>query len=77
MLKQNMNRGMSFEELRRLRSGPAKTDDKRGGLFETDWEVLVIKHDKVSGAYKWFTECCERIAAIVANEKQHTKAPCC
>ena len=77
MQKQNWNRGMSFEELRRLRSGQTTDNMRSGGLFETDWEVLVIKHDKTSGAYKWFTECCERIAAIVKNEKQHTPTTCC
>ena len=28
-------------------------------LFERDWEVFVIKHDKERGGFDWFTLCCE------------------
>ena len=46
-------------------------------LFESDWEVFVIKHDKISGAYKWFTECCERLTAKLGVEKLRSTAACC
>lgn len=60
MLKQNMNRGMSFEELRRLRSGQTKPDDKRGRrLFETDWEVFVARYNENTGKYDSRTLCCD------------------
>lgn len=48
----------------------------RGKLFERDWEVFVIKHDKDTGKFKWFTECCERLAAKLANAKRSVSAAC-
>lgn len=54
------NRGMSFEELRRLRSGQTEANEQRGDkLFETDWEVFVAKYDKNTGKYDNRTFCCE------------------
>lgn len=53
-------RGMSFEELRRLRSGQPEINEQRGGnLFETDWEVFVARYDKNTGKYDNRTFCCE------------------
>ena len=72
------NRGMSFEELRRQKAGQGTGNVRDGGeLFETDWEVFVIKHNKSSGAYRWFTECCERLAAKLRNERESTPTTCC
>ncbi|MBK8465922.1 MAG: hypothetical protein IPL32_08835 [Chloracidobacterium sp.] len=49
MQKQNMNRGMSFEELRRLRSGQPEKEKRGGKLFETDWEVFVARYNENTG----------------------------
>lgn len=40
------------------------TPDTNNDLFAHDWEVFVIRHDKVSGKYKWFTMCCEAMNAL-------------
>ena len=40
-------------------------DDR--GLFERDWEVFVIRHDRENGGFRWFIECCERLAATTVN----------
>jgi len=59
MQKQNMNRGMSFEELRRLRSGQPEKEQRGGKLFETDWEVFVARYNENTGKYDNRTLCCE------------------
>lgn len=43
-------------------------------LFKDNWEVFVIKHDKKSGKFNWFTECCERIVNGIFNGKKLTSA---
>lgn len=53
----------------------APADDDRG-LFERDWEVFVIKHDKETGKFKWFTDCCERLAAKITNASESISAAC-
>ena len=50
-----------------------RANDERG-LFERDWEVFVIKHDEETGKFKWFTECCERLAAKLTNAKRSVSA---
>ncbi len=35
------------------------------GLFASDWEVFVIKHDKTNGKHTWFTLCCELADAMM------------
>ena len=38
-----------------------KTESDRkyfSDLFETDWEVFVVKADKSSGKFRWSTACC-------------------
>lgn len=46
----------------------------RNELFKDDWEVFVIKHDKATGKFNWFTECCEMIVNRIVNGKKFTSA---
>jgi len=58
------------------RCDPVTPASEMRSLFERDWEVFVIKHDKDTGKFKWFTECCERLAAKLTNAKQFVSAAC-
>jgi hypothetical protein len=53
---------------------PATHASEKRSLFERDWEVFVIKHDEDTGKFKWFTECCERLAAKLTNARQFVSA---
>jgi hypothetical protein len=62
-----------------IRSTCRKESDRKyfGSLFQADWEVFVIQHDKGSGKFSWFTLCCE-----AANTTRNVKidifpAACC
>lgn len=46
----------------------------RDELFKDNWEVFVVKHDKETGKFDWFTECCERIVNRFVNGKKLTSA---
>lgn len=61
-----------------LRSVCRKETDRRyfRDLFAQDWEVFVIKHDKSSGKFDWFTLCCEA-ANIITNGRSNTNAAAC
>ena len=62
---------------------PLRSDCKResnqryfASLFETDWEVFVIKRDNDSGKFDWFTLCCEE--AKQTNVRRNIfSAACC
>ena len=53
-----------------VRSDCQKESDREyfDSLFETDWEVFVVKRDNMKGQYDWFTLCCEE-----ARRQQHGK----
>lgn len=54
--------------------GETGSQEYRDELFKDNWEVFVIKHDKASGKFNWFTECCERIVNGIFNGKKLTSA---
>ncbi len=47
-----------------LRSDCSKRSSKVyfDSLFESDWEVFVIKHDSNMKTFNWFTLCCEDVS---------------
>ena len=53
---------------------PGSSATSRERLFERKWEVFVIQHDKTEGKFRWFTECCEKLAARILNRSNHASA---
>jgi hypothetical protein len=46
-------------------------------LFKDNWEVFVIRHNKNSGKFNWFTECCNRVVnSFVNGNKLASSANC-
>jgi hypothetical protein len=50
--------------------------ENRDELFKDNWEVFVVRHDKATGKFNWFTECCERIVNRFVNGKKLTSTSC-
>lgn len=56
--------------------GEMSNSENRDELFKDDWEVFVVRHDKATGKFNWFTECCERIVNRFVNGKKLTSTSC-
>lgn len=57
------------EKICALRSDCRVKSDREyvNDLFKKDWEVFIIRRDKETGKYSWFTQCCESIANSLRN----------
>ena len=51
---------------RATRTCPVRSDCRKesnrkyfDSLFDSDWEVLVVRHDDEKNKFEWFTLCCE------------------
>ena len=62
-----------------MRSDCKKESDKRyfGSLFETDWEVFVVKRNSEKGLFDWFTLCCEDARPEIDDKRNNFAATCC
>ena len=60
-----------------LRSDCKRESNKRffASLFETDWEVFVIKRDNENDKFDWFTLCCEEVNQT--DVRRNTFSPAC
>ena len=60
-----------------IRSDCKQESDRRhfDELFQSKWEVFVIRRDEQTGKMDWFTQCCE---CAIANYAKHNtfSAPC-
>ena len=62
-----------------IRSACKAESDKKffGRLFETDWEVFVIKKNERTGKFGWTVLCCNAAPVNLENESKYIAAACC
>jgi hypothetical protein len=68
---------------RGMRSCPIRSACKRDAdrsyydsLFETDWEVFVVRRDADRDDFRWFTLCCERSETGYEDRDHRTPLGC-
>lgn len=62
-----------------IRSACRENSDREyfKSMFDSDWEVFVIKRDPTTGKFKGETLCCDYAAASGGYEYQSIAAACC
>ena len=62
-----------------VRSACRAESDRKffGRLFDSDWEVFVIKKDERTGKFGWTVLCCDAAPVNIGNESKYQSAACC